>query len=390
MNERREAISPEPTPSPSLRLLAAERVSQIQWEANEAAGELDLDLRSDRPRAATPPTSPAPSGPVGTVVAPNNRVDALQAAVVSMAAKIDELSRTTAGFGEMLTGRHLDYSDQVRRMSTITEQSLAEHREALTARDATVDRMADAVGQISRDLAAILEQVMGSLRQSREVTARNEALSQQLAEGFHRASRQLTSQGQELRDELSRAGAQRGPAPVGRSAAADDLRAEIHAAMQKLREDIGTDVTGLRQLLSRRHKEEQTESLPAQLRATRLEITQEFEALVHELHDDQVLMMREIVNSQAEIKKLRQELSGVAATRPVDGAAGQLDTEINRLLIELRALRRRPLLDAASAVAAARPTPRATPRAATPPRAPRATKSQWATRPMKGSDRSSR
>jgi hypothetical protein len=380
MTERREATSPEPTPSPSLRLLAAERVNQIQWEASEAAGERDLDLRSDRPRSR--PVVPAPAGPVDTVVTSSNRVDALHGAVVALAGKVDELGRTTAGFADLLTGRHLDYSDQVRRMSTITEQSLAEHRAALTARDATVDRMAEAVGQISRDLAAILEQVMGSLRQSREVAARNEALSQQLAEGFQRASRQLTSQGQQLRDDLTRTGMARAAVPAGRSADADDLRAEIHAAMQKLREEIGTDVTGLRQLLSRRHKEEQTEGLGAQLRAARDEITTEFEALVRELHDDQVLMMREIINSQAEIKKLRQEMAGVAA-RPVEGPAGQLDTEINRLLIELRALRRRPLLDAAAS--AARPTPRLAPA-----RAPRAAKSQWAARPMQRPDRSSR
>jgi hypothetical protein len=376
MNEWPDVPAPDPAQATPLRLVAAERLDRMQREAA-------LDLRT---------TDETPDVP-GTVVTSTNRVEALHGAVVSLAARVQELTTQTAAFSELLTGRHLDYSDQVRRMSLVAEQSLAEHRAALAERDSTVERMADAVGHVSRDLGGILEQVMAALRQSREVTARNEALSEQLASGFARASQQLADQGQELRDELSRATATR-LAP-GSPAAMEDLRGEVHGAIDQLREDIGTDLAGLRRLLSRNRSEGGGNE---DLDALRVDITSEMEALVRELHDDQVLMMREILASQKEIKKLRDD---VAAGSPrfsssADGgtsASAQLETEMSRLLIELRALRRRPFIDPRRADAdgpapvpapAKRPSPR--PRARLSPTA----RSQWAKRPMKGSSGSTR
>jgi len=265
--------------------------------------------------------------------------------------------------------------------------------------------MADAVGHVSRDLAGILEQVMAALRQSREVTARNEALSEQLATGFATASQQLTQQGQELRDELARAGLGAGAGTA--TAAVDDLRDELHGALDKLREDIGTDLSGLRRLLSRDRAE--GAAAPAAGRdefdALRIDITSEMESLVRELHDDQVLMMREILASQKEIKKLRDEVGRngdkvVTVATDSSSTPAQLENEMNRLLIELRALRRRPFLepraaephkpeahtagDAPPVIPAPRPAPR--PRARLAPTA----RAQWAPRPMQGKNRSSR
>ena len=379
MNEWPDVPAPDPAQATPLRLVAAERLDRMQREA--AA----LDLRGDEIPGVD-------AG--GTVVTSANRVEALHSAVVSLAARVQELAAQTATFSELLTGRHLDYSDQVRRLSMVAEQSLIEHRQALAERDGTVERMADAVGHVSADLGGILEQVMAALRQSREVTARNEALSEQLASGFARASQQLHDQGQELRDELARATATR-LAP-GSSAGMEELRAEMHGAIDQLREDIGTDLSGLRRLLSR----SRTEGANANedLDALRVDITSEMEALVRELHDDQVLMMREILASQKEIKKLRDDVVAGGprfAAAPEGGGSGtsaQLETEMSRLLIELRALRRRPFLDPrtpdedrpAAPVPAKRPAPR--PRARLSPTA----RSQWAGRPMKGSNGSTR
>ena len=374
MNEWPDVPAPDPAQATPLRLVAAERLDRMQREA-------ELDLRRD-------------DGPdvTGTVVTSTNRVEALHGAVVSLAARVQELTTQTAAFSELLTGRHLDYSDQVRRLSLVAEQSLAEHRGALAERDATVERMADAVGHVSADLGGILEQVMAALRQSREVTARNEALSEQLASGFARASQQLADQGQELRDELSRATATR-LAP-GSPAAMEDLRGEVHGAIDQLREDIGTDLAGLRRLLSRNRSEGGNEDLDA----LRVDITSEMEALVRELHDDQVLMMREILASQKEIKKLRDDVAAGAprfsgSAEGGSSTSAQLETEMSRLLIELRALRRRPFIDPRRAdtddaapvpAPAKRPSPR--PRARLSPTA----RSQWAGRPMKGSSGSAR
>ena len=373
MNEWPDVAAPDPAQATPLRLVAAERLDRMQREAA-------LDLRLGDPDPGAP----------GTIVTSSNRIEALHGAVVSLAARVQELTAQTASFSELLTGRHLDYSDHVRRLSLVAEQSLAEHRGALAERDATVERMADAVGHVSADLGGILEQVMAALRQSREVTARNEALSEQLASGFARASQQLADQGQELRDELARATSSR-LAP-GSPAAMEELRGEVQGAIDQLREDIGTDLAGLRRLLSRSRSEGGNEDFDA----LRVDITSEMEALVRELHDDQVLMMREILASQKEIKKLRDD---VATSGPRFSAGGdstststQLETEMSRLLIELRALRRRPFIDPrtpdgdrpAPAAPAKRPAPR--PRARLSPTA----RSQWAGRPMKGSNGSTR
>jgi hypothetical protein len=121
------------------------------------------------------------------------------------------------------------------------------------------------------------------------------------------------------------------------------------------------------------------------------------EALVRELHDDQVLMMREILASQKELKKLRDDVAGggVRSSRGADGGSGtpaQLENEMSRLLIELRALRRRPFLDPRTEGAAPAPLPVPAKRPAPRPRArlsPSA-RSQWAGRPMKGSNGSAR
>ncbi|MEY2478990.1 MAG: hypothetical protein QOG87_4305 [Actinomycetota bacterium] len=380
MNEWPDVRDPDPDPALAtpLRLVAAERLDRMQREAA-------LDLRGDH--------SPAGDAP-GTVVTSSNRVEALHGAVVSMAARVQELATQTATFSELLTGRHLDYSDQVRRLSMVAEQSLAEHRLAIADRDAAVERMADAVGSISTDLGGILEQVMAALRQSREVTARNEVLSEQLASGFARASQQLADQGQELRDELARATATR-MAP-GSIAGVEDLRSDMQSTIDQLREDIGTDLAGLRRLLSRNRTEAPAPS--EELDALRVDITSEMEALVRELHDDQVLMMREILASQKELKKLRDDVAAgnLASSARSDGGSGtpaQLENEMSRLLIELRALRRRPFLDPratdterapAMPAPAKRPAPR--PRARLSPSA----RSQWAGRPMKGSNGSAR
>lgn len=370
MTEWQGAVPPDPAHATPLRLVAAERLGRMQAEAESA-----VDLRRDD----------------ATVVTSSNRVEALHSAVVTLAGRVQELAATTASFSELLTGRHLDYSDQVRRLTLVAEQSLAEHRNVLAERDATIERMADAVGHVSRDLAGILEQVMAALRQSREVTTRNEELSQQLASGFASAQHQLMQQGQDLRDELARIGATR--AVAGPAVGLDELRDEVHGAIDQLREDIGTDLAGLRRLLSRNRSEAPA---PAEeLEALRVDITSEMEGLVRELHDDQVLMMREILASQKELKKLRDEVARAPRSGngngSSNGVSGQLENEMSRLLIELRALRRRPLVEprppdnkpAAPRPAAAVP---ARPRARLAPTA----RAQWAGRPMQGKKPSSR
>jgi hypothetical protein len=353
MNERPEIFAPEPAAATPLRLVAAERLDRMQREV--AA----LDLTADEPHEPSI---------AGTVVTSTNRIESLHAAVVALTGQVRDLAAQTASFSDVLTNRHLDYADQVRRLSMVAEESLAQHRAVVAERDATAERMADAIGQVASDLGGILEQVMDAVQRSREVSARNESLTEQLASGFARASQQLADQGRDLREELRRVSS----APASdESSDTEELASALHGAIEQLREDVGTDLAALRRLLSRGRTEE---AVPhEELEALRVDITGEMEALVRELHDDQVLMMREILASQKEIKKLRDDVAGgvVRVTGEAASMPAQLENEMSRLLIELRALRRRPYIEPRAVDKGSTSKPAATPAKRAPAR-PRA------------------
>jgi DNA repair exonuclease SbcCD ATPase subunit len=329
MSERTEAPSiPGQGPSPSLRLLAAERLSQLERDVVEKA-DASVDLRA----------------PVAD--------DGLQRQLAAVAASLGELARTTQSFQEQLTGRHLDYSDQVRRLVATSEQALTDHRHtsealavelrsAVSQRDDDLDRLGSAVGHISRDLAAIIEQVMTAVRQSRELTEKNDELSGQFLSSFQLAIRHLAEQGQVLRGEVDRLLKTHNAAPP--MPVLPDVRAEMEAALDELREELRDDLSAIRKLLSRPDDtDEGAHDWRSALADLRTDITSEMESWARELHDDQALVMQELLTGQKELVQLRKELSKAAT--PGGAAGGQLETEMSRLLIELRALRRRPLTD---------------------------------------------
>jgi hypothetical protein len=355
MSERTEAPSTSgQAPSPSLRLLAAERLGQIEHDIGSPR-DASVDLR-------------APAAPD----------DGLPRQLAAVASSLAELSRTTESFQELLTGRHLDYSEQVRRLVATSEQALADHRRtsaalavelrsAVAQRDDDLDRVGAAVGHISRDLAAIIEQVMAAVRQSRDVSEKNDQLSEQFLTSFQLAIRHLAEQGQVLRGEVDRLLKAHATPP----AAPDlpDIRAELEAALDELRDELRDDLSALRKLLSRPDDtEEGAHDWRSALADLRTDITSEMESWARELHEDQTLMMQEILAGQKELAQLRKELA--KASTPGGAAGGHLETEISRLLIELRALRRRPLTERSDA-AEARPRPTARLQGVTRPARPR-------------------
>ena len=326
MSERTEApFDAGHGPSPSLRLLAAERLEQIE---RQTAGAPTVDLRQSEPDAAAP------------------------GRLAAVAASLDELVHTTSSFHELLTGRHLDYSEQVRRLVATSEQALEAHkrttdelaaelRSAVSRRDDDLDRMGAAVGHISRDLAAIIEQVMAAVRQSREISEKNDEVSHHLVNTFQLAVRHLAEQAQVLRGEVDRllsANEAARPMPD----AVDDLRGEVQTAVAELRDELREDLSALRKLLTR--PDDDATSWREALAGVRIDVTSEVESWARELHEDQALMMRELLASKKEIEQLRKELVRLAPS-PSGGPTAQLETEMGRLLIELRALRRRPLTE---------------------------------------------
>lgn len=360
MSERTEAPSiADPGSSPSLRLLAAERLSQLEAES---ASRPAVDLRNG-----------------GTAEGRDDVARELKA----MAAMLGELARTTGQFHDLLTGRHLDYSEQVQRLVATTEQALTDHRAttdalvgdvktAVSQRDDDLDRLGTAVGHISRDLAAIVEQVMAAVRESRELSDKNDAVARQLISSFNLAVRHLAEQGQVLHGEVDRLiAAQTAALPD-----APDIRGEVDAAITDLREELREDLGALRKLLSRPGDGSSSADWREALDAVRTDVTAEMEAWVRDLHENQAQMMRAVIAGREEIEQLRAEVARLAEQPPAAAAApgSQLETEIGRLLIELRAARRRPLVERAQAAAAERSerptrTPLAT-RAKLPPARP--------------------
>jgi hypothetical protein len=320
-------------PSPSLRLLAAERLSQIE---GDRPAEPAIDLRAAAASGSEP--------------------DAVARQLAAVAGAVAELAQTTRGFQELLTGRHLDYSEQVQRLVATSEQALADHRAASEAladevrgavsmRDTEIDRMGAAVGHISRDLAGIIEQVMAAVRHGREVSDQNDELSRQFLTNFQLATRHLAEQGQVLRGEIDRLL----EAHAGTTAPTVDVRAEVDAAISELRDELREDLGALRKLLSRPGDTSAADWREA-LAAVRIDVISEMEAWVRDLHENQAQMMRAVVAGHEEMEELRREVARIAerASEPDPAPApalGNLETEIGRLLIELRALRRRPLTE---------------------------------------------
>ena len=258
--------------------------------------------------------------------------------VAAMSARIDALARSVDALHAAIRQRDTDYGSQVGRA---VERALAE-------RDTSAEVMSNAIATVSDQLAAILEQVTESIRHSRQVSAQNDELARHLSGGFYHAGQQLTDAATEVRGLLSGQVQVRDRASAG---AIDSLRSELRDQIHQARNDIAEEVTALRKVAVRQRNEERqahpaafdVSALSDALDSVRSEVTDEVAALVTELHEERALVMKQLLASQQEMQQLREEV-----TAAIGGSSGQrsrLDSDISRLLIELRALRRRPTLE---------------------------------------------
>ena len=268
--------------------------------------------------------------------------------------RVEAIAKTVAKMQGGLNQRDVDHSEQVRRVVTAVEDALRGYQSALAERDTSVEVLSRAIGAVSDQLATITTQVSEAIRHSRQVSTQNDELARHLSGGFHHASQQLAEAATEVRGLLS------GEVKVRDriwSGEIEELRAELREEVQHVRDDIAEELASLRKLLVRQHDEGRRPALaPAPLDlgevhdaidAVRADVTSEVAALVTELHEERALVMKQILANQQEMQQLREEV-----TAAIGGSGGQrsrLDSDISRLLIELRALRRRPTLDAPSA-----------------------------------------
>ena len=313
------------------------RLRAVEPEALDVDLDMDLDMDLDLTGAferlpsddRSVPSKPSkmrstPAGVSGDLAAMSARIDAVAMSVDKLHAAIRQ--------------RDADYGSQVGRA---VERALAE-------RDRSAEVMSNAIATVSDQLAAILQQVTESIRHSRQVSAQNDELARRLSGAFSQAGQQLTDAATEVRGLLSGQVQVRDRAWEG---AIDSLRSELRDQVQQARNDIAEEVAALRKLVVRQRNEERhaepaafdVSAVSDALHAVRSEVTEEVAALVTELHEERALVMKQLLASQQEMQQLREEVTAV-----IGGSTGQrsrLDSDISRLLIELRALRRRPTLE---------------------------------------------
>ena len=272
--------------------------------------------------------------------------------IAALTARIDAIAEAIATIQTSLKqrGGGGDANEHVRRVVLGVEDALRGYQTALSERDTSVEVVSRAIATVSDQLASILAQVTESIRHSRHVASQNDELARHLSGGFHHASQQLTDAATEVRGLLS------GEVQVRDrvwSGAIDELRSELRDEVQQARNDIAEEIAALRKLVVRQRDEERRPQFHPEpvdltqvhdaLDAVRSDVTNEVAALVSELHEERALMMKQVVATQHEMQQLREEVA--AAIGGTGGQRNRLDSDISRLLIELRALRRRPVLE---------------------------------------------
>ena len=268
--------------------------------------------------------------------------------LTALMSRIDAIANAVAALQSGLKQRDDDYRENVRRIVVGVEDALRAHRSALTQRDTSVEVVSRAIASVSDQLATILTQVTESIRHSRQVSSQNDELARHLSGGFHHASQQLADAATEVRGLLSGEIKVRDRAWAG---SLDEIRSELRDEVQQSRNDIAEEIAALRNLIVRQRDDERRTSTDTvdlsevhdALEAVRSDVTAEVAALVAELHEDRALMMKQVIATQQEVHQLREEVT--AAIGGTGGQRSRLDSDISRLLIELRALRRRPSLE---------------------------------------------
>lgn len=306
------------------------RLRAVEPEALDMDLEMDLDLTGAFERLA------AQDRPQQSKK--RNTSAGVSADLASLSARIDAVAKSVDKLYVAIRQRDADYASQVGRA---VERAIAE-------RDTSAEVMSNAIATVSDQLAGILEQVTESIRHSRQVSAQNDELARHLSGGFYHAGQQLTDAATEVRDLLSGQVQVRDRAWAG---AVNALRSEVLDQVQQARNDIAEEVAALRKLVVRQRNEERHVESAAfdvaavndALDSVRSDVTDEVAALVTELHEERALVMKQLLATQQEMQQLRDEVT--AALGGSTGQRSRLDSDISRLLIELRALRRRPTLE---------------------------------------------
>ena len=172
------------------------------------------------------------------------------------------------------------------------------------------ERLVDVVGLVASKLSTSLDGVVASLAQSRELTARSEELVHRLADDFVKAKSELTDAVEEIRRLPS---SPPPPAPV--------IAEEV----------AGTVARALRSELS------------VALAELKSELRIELRTVLRQLGDEQGVLSQQVAASQAQLRRLTEELAELAEIRADQQRQEEqtLRTELAEVAAEVAVIRRR-------------------------------------------------
>ena len=210
----------------------------------------------------------------------------------------------------------------------LNEQSGAALQRAISGQADSVTALSGTVSAAATDVSGLIDEVMGSLAETREVMSRNEDLVRQLIDGLHDASDHFT--------EIVEAA----DGPVGQLIDPTHVTAQLQAALTPVLAELEQS----RALLHESARRNQRGGLnPAKLREQvasavgdlATEIRAEIETLATELHEDRALLTKRVA-ARRDIDQLRQLIELRQPESTDTDVAEQLRAEVESIIVELR------------------------------------------------------
>lgn len=210
----------------------------------------------------------------------------------------------------------------------LNEQSGAALQRAISGQADSVTALSGTVSAAATDVSGLIDEVMSSLAETREVMSRNEGLVRQLIDGLHDASDHFT----EIVDAAD--------GPVGQLIDPGRITAQLQEALTPVLAELEQSRTLLHESARRNQRgglnpAKLREQVAAAVGDLATEIRAEIEALATELHEDRALLTKRVaarrdINQLRQLIELRQPESGEG------DVAEQLRTEVESIIGELR------------------------------------------------------
>ena len=210
----------------------------------------------------------------------------------------------------------------------LNEQSGAAIQRAFSGQADSVTALATTVGSAATDVTGLLDEVMSSLAETREVMNRNEALVQKLIDGLHDASDHFV--------ELVEAA----DGPVGQLLDPERVTAQLDHALAPVMKELEQSRTLLREAARRSQRgtlnpAKLREQLTAALSDLATELRGEIETLATELHEDRALLTKRVAGRR-DIEQLRELLELREPEAPAPEITEALRVELETLVAGLR------------------------------------------------------